>query len=105
VALQELRRIRLMVRRERREHRAAVLDHAFRQASIAGWKEAFVAAAEHANRRRSRLERPFVGGGINAERQARDNAATRRAEVRRKTARERLAVRRRGSRAYDGNGR
>ena len=50
VALQKLRGERLVVRRERREHRTAAAYHALREAQVASREEARVTAAQHADR-------------------------------------------------------
>jgi len=66
VALQELRRKCVVLRRERRKYCAAGGEHALRERAVAPRKEFVVSTAEHADRGRTGVERAFVRRGIDA---------------------------------------
>ena len=101
---QELPGLGDLVRRIGREHGAPARDDPLAEPCIARREEAAVAAAQNRDGGGAGLERALVGGGVDPERQSRDDAAPRAAELGGEPTGEAAAVRGGRPGTYDCNG-
>ena len=101
VAREKLRRERVRAGFVRREHGPAGGADALGEFAVAPREEARVSPAQHADGRRSGVERALVSGGVDAEREPGDDAASGRSQVAREQPGEPSSVGRCRPRAHD----